>query len=325
MINRLNFDVLPSVGMYMHNGKVVQITSLQFANKTVDCFIVERDGSSKTYDGLTLQELKNIVEPFSDEPVKHKRFDSILTILKKGKSVYLYGEAGTGKNVLCQQIAEELGLTFYFANSVQDRFDLLGYGDANGKFVETEFYKAFTQGGLFMLDEMDNSCEDALITLNAALANKYITFPIIGRVDANKDFKVIAAGNTCGKGKNKLYTGRRPLDASTLNRFVFVEVGYDKRIEMQIAKGDSDLVDFVHDLRESSKTIGYPLVISYRNISDIVDLKSDFSMKDCLQMCLLKGMRQDEVGAIHHGLQNKRNKFAEVLNDMYCEWNEDDD
>lgn len=325
MINRLNFDVLPPVGMYMHNGKVVQITSLQFANKTVDCFIVERDGSSKTYDGLTLQELKNIVEPFSDEPVKHKRFEQIVTVLREGMSVYLYGAAGTGKNVLCQQIAEELGLKFYFANSVQDRFDLLGYGDANGKFVETEFYKAFTQGGLFMLDEMDNSCEDALITLNAALANKYITFPIVGRVEAHKDFTVIAAGNTCGKGANELYTGRRPLDASTLNRFEFIEVGYDKRIEMQIAKGDSELVDFVHDLRKASKRSGYPLVVSYRNINSIMKLKSKFSMKDCLQMCLLKGMGQDEVGVLYEHLKNKRNMFAETLNSMYCEWNEDDD
>ena len=325
MINRLNFDVLPSVGMYMHNGKVVQITALSFANKTVDCFIVERDGSSKNYIDLTLQELKNIVEPFSNEPVKHKRFEQIVTVLHEGMSVYLYGAAGTGKNVLCQQIAEELGLKFYFANSVQDRFDLLGYGDANGKFVETEFYKAFTQGGLFMLDEMDNSCEDALITLNAALANKYITFPIVGRVEAHKDFTVIAAGNTCCKGANELYTGRRPLDASTLNRFEFIEVGYDKRIEMQIAKGDSELVDFVHDLRKASKRSGYPLVVSYRNINSIMKLKSKFSMKDCLQMCLLKGMGQDEVGVLYEHLKNKRNMFAETLNSMYCEWNEDDD
>jgi len=324
MINRFDFNVLPSVGMYMHNGKVVQITSVHFANETVDCFIVERDGSSNTYNGLTLHELKNIIEPFSDEPVKHKKFEQIVTVLREGMSVYLYGAAGTGKNVLCQQIAEELGLTFYFANSVQDRFDLLGYGDANGKFVETEFYKAFTQGGLFMLDEMDNSCEDALITLNAALANKYITFPIIGRVNAHKDFTVITAGNTCGKGANELYTSRRPLDASTLNRFEFIEVGYDKRIEMQIAKGDSELVDFVHDLRKSSKRTGYPLVVSYRNINSIMKLKSKFSMKDCLQMCLLKGMSKDEMGVLHRGLQNKRNRFAEILDDMYTEWDDED-
>ena len=41
----------------------------------------------------------------------------ICTVLREGMSVYLYGAAGTGKNVLCQQIADELGLKFYFATS----------------------------------------------------------------------------------------------------------------------------------------------------------------------------------------------------------------
>lgn len=322
MFEKFNFEQ-PTVGVFTFEDWLIRVTNVYAETNTLDCIVV-RDGQSETIQNIHIEDFRKKVYPNFDEPVKHKKFDSILTILKKGKSVYLYGAAGTGKNVICQQIAEELGLTFYFANSVQDRFDLLGYGDANGKFVETEFYKAFTQGGLFMLDEMDNSCEDALIALNAALANKYITFPIIGRVEAHKDFKVIAAGNTCGKGANELYNCRRPLDASTLNRFVFVEVGYDKRIEMQIAKGDSELIDFVHDLRKSSKATGYPLVVSYRNISDIVDLKSDFSMKDCLQMCLFKGMSKDEMGVLHRGLQNKRNRFAEILDDMYSEWDDED-
>lgn len=320
MFERINFSRI-QVGMFTYDDWMIKVASVD-TEGLIDCIIV-KNGQAKTMTRVTTEELKKELCPFSDEPVKHKKFDQIITVLREGMSVYLYGAAGTGKNVLCQQIADELGLTFYFANSVQDRFDLLGYGDANGKFVETEFYKAFTEGGLFMLDEMDNSCEDALITLNAALANKYITFPIIGRVTAHKDFKVIAAGNTCGKGANELYTGRRPLDASTLNRFEFIKVGYDKRIEMQIAKGDSELVDFVHDLRKSSKRTGYPLVVSYRNINSIMKLKSKFSMCDCLEMCLLKGMGTDEVGVIYNGLQNKRNKFAEVLSDLYTTMTED--
>lgn len=321
MFERINFSRI-KVGMFTYDDWMIKVASVDVEG-LIDCIIV-KNGQAKTMTGVSSQELQKELCPFSDEPVKHKQFDKIVTVLRDGMSVYLYGAAGTGKNVLCQQIADELGLTFYFANSVQDRFDLLGYGDANGKFVETEFYKAFTEGGLFMLDEMDNSCEDALITLNAALANKYITFPIIGRVTAHKDFKVIAAGNTCGKGANELYTGRRPLDASTLNRFEFIKVGYDKRIEMQIAKGDSELVDFVHDLRKSSKRTGYPLVVSYRNISSIMKLKSKFSMCDCLEMCLLKGMGTDEVGVIYNGLQNKRNKFAEVLSELYATMTDED-
>lgn len=322
MFERFNFEQ-PTVGVFTFEDWLIRVTKVYEETNTLDCIVV-RDGQSETLQNIHIENFMKKVSPSFDEPVKHKKFEQIVTVLREGMSVYLYGAAGIGKNVLCQQIAEELGLTFYFANSVQDRFDLLGYGDANGKFVETEFYKAFTQGGLFMLDEMDNSCEDALITLNAALANKYITFPIIGRVNAHKDFKVIAAGNTCGKGANELYTGRRPLDASTLNRFEFIKVGYDKRIEMQIAKGDSELVDFVHDLRKSSKRTGYPLVVSYRNIHSIMKLKSKFSMCDCLEMCLLKGMGADEVGVIYNGLQNKRNKFAEILSDLYATMTDED-
>lgn len=325
MINRLNFDVLPTTGMYMHNGKVIQITSVYFANETVDCFIVERDGSTKNHSNLTLQELKNIIEPFSDEPVKHKQFEKIVTLLRDGLNVYLYGAAGTGKNVLCQQIADELGLKFYCASSVKDSFEVLGFADANGRLVETEFYRAFTKGGLFMFDEMDNSSPSALTIVNSALANRYITFPVIGRVDAHPDFKIVGAGNTNGKGANELYNEREQLGAATLNRFEFVKIGYDRRIEMQITKGDNEFVDFVHDIRKSSKLTGYPFVVSYRNISSIMKLKSKFSMKDCFQMCLLKGMSKDEMGVLHRGLQNKRNRFAELLDDMYNEWDDDED
>lgn len=325
MIQILDFETtqLRVGGYYKFEDKMLKVTSK--SGERFSFTMVNERGLLTPFENITMKELKQRLAPDFNEPIRHKKFDTIVAVLKEGMSPYLYGAAGTGKNVLCQQIADELGLKFYFANSVQDRFDLLGYGDANGKFVETEFYRAFTQGGLFMLDEMDNSCEDALITLNAALANKYIAFPIIGRVEAHKDFKVIAAGNTCGKGANELYTGRRPLDASTLNRFEFIKVGYDKRIEMQIAKGDSELVDFVHDLRKSSKSTGYPLVVSYRNINSIMKLKSRFSMKDCLQMCLLKGIGRDEIGVLHRGLQDKRNKFAEILDDIYCEWDDDED
>ena len=151
MFERINFSRI-QVGMFTYDDWMIKVASVN-TEGLIDCIIV-KNGQAKTMTGVTSQELQKELCPFSDEPVKHKQFDKIVTVLRDGMSVYLYGAAGTGKNVLCQQIADELGLTFYFANSVQDRFDLLGYGDANGKFVETEFYKAFTEGGLFMLDEM---------------------------------------------------------------------------------------------------------------------------------------------------------------------------
>lgn len=311
--------------IYAYESKMIKVTAK--LGSQISAMIVE--GGNLTKFNGTMEQLKEKLCPTIEAgDIKHKLFDKIVSILTEEEdrmSVYLHGAAGAGKNVLCQQIADELGLKFYFATSVQDRFDLIGYSDALGKYVSTEFYQAFTEGGLFMLDEMDNSCEDALITMNSALANGYITFPIHGRKEAHPNFKVIAAGNTIGRGANELYTGRRPLDAATLNRFVFMEVGYDKRIEIKCAKGDSELVSFIRDCRKSAKSANYPFVASYRNIKQIAILKKNFSMRECLQMCLTKGMCADEIGLIHHGLADKMNKYAKVLDDLYRRPDEDDE
>lgn len=324
-MKKLDFsNFTPVIGeLYTYSDKMLKVTSV--CDDTFSVMIADTSGAIYNYTDITLKGLKERLEPSFDEPIKHKQFDKIVTMLRDGLNVYLYGAAGTGKNVLCQQIADELGLKFYCASSVKDPFEMLGFADANGRLVETEFYRAFTQGGLFMFDEMDNSSPSALTIANSALANRYITFPVIGRVDAHPDFKIIGAGNTNGKGADELYNEREQLGAATLNRFEFVKIGYDRRIEMQIAKGDSELVDFVHDLRKASKRTGYPFVVSYRNISSIMKLKSKFTMKDCFQMCLLKGMSKDEMGVLHRGLQNKRNRFAELLDSMYSEWDEDED
>lgn len=69
-----------------------------------------------------------------------------------------------------------MGLDFYFTNAVSQEYKLTGFIDANGKYQETQFYKAFTQGGLFFLDEMDASIPEVLVILNAAIANRYFDF-----------------------------------------------------------------------------------------------------------------------------------------------------
>lgn len=48
----------------------------------------------------------------------HEKFDEVANIVNLDIPVYLTGKAGTGKNVICQQVAEALGLDFYFTNAV---------------------------------------------------------------------------------------------------------------------------------------------------------------------------------------------------------------
>lgn len=47
----------------------------------------------------------------------HEKFDEVANIVNLDIPVYLTGKTGTGKNVICQQVAEALGLDFYFTNA----------------------------------------------------------------------------------------------------------------------------------------------------------------------------------------------------------------
>lgn len=209
--------------------------------------------------------------------------------------VYLVGEAGTGKNYTLQKIAEELGMDFYYTNSVQDEFKLTGFKDAAGDYQDTEFYKAFTNGGMFFLDELDASIPGVLVLLNAAIANRYFEFPN-GKKFAHKDFRIVAAGNTLGNGADEKYTGRLVLDQASLDRFIPVEFSYFRGIEMELAKGDRDLVDFIESLRTKADELGVRATFSYRAIQNVVKLQEmKMPMEIIIKNAVFKCMDKDAV------------------------------
>jgi DNA replication protein DnaC len=240
--------------------------------------------------------------------VKHKEFGTIKGLVENNVPVYLYGPAGSGKNHVLQQIAEELELDFYFTNSVQQEFKITGFIDAGGTFHETEFYRAWTKGGLFFLDEMDASIPEVLILLNAALANGYFDFPGQGRIDAHEDFRVVAAGNTVGTGADEQYTGRMQLDQATLDRFWFVEFDYDRNIELAIAKGNVELVNFIRDLRKQAKDKGINVTFSYRCITMVTKMEGKMDLKVILSGAVVKGLDKDTINTFDTTSQNKYSK-----------------
>lgn len=227
--------------------------------------------------------------------VRHYKYNQIKTCIDNDIPVYLVGEAGTGKNYTLQEIATDLGFEFYFTNSVQQEYKLTGFIDAGGVYHETEFYKAFTQGGLFFLDEIDASIPEVLVLLNAAIANRYFEFPN-GRVDAHPDFRVVAAGNTVGSGANDLYTGRLVLDSATLDRFVIIEFDYDRNIELKLAEGNEHLVNFVRGLRRYSRENGVRATFSYRCIITVTKLeKAGMELNDVIAIAIFKGLDKDTI------------------------------
>ena len=271
---------------------------------------------------LRIPEVKKKPEPIKkEEPkedwnkeVKHEKFEMIKACIDNDIPVYLAGPAGSGKNYTLEQISWELGLEFYFTNSVQQEYKLTGFIDAGGVYHETEFYKAFKNGGIFFLDEMDASIPEVLVLLNAAIANRYFEFPN-GKIKAHKNFRVVAAGNTVGSGADEMYTGRLVLDQATLDRFAIIDFGYDRNIEMHIAKGNKELVDFVEAIRTEAETNGIRATFSYRCIGMVTKLeRTGLELKNILAIAVFKGMEKDTINNFR--LYTLNNKYKTALNEL---------
>ena len=243
--------------------------------------------------------------------VTHEEFETVLQFVMADEPVMLIGPAGTGKNVMCKQIAEAMNLDFYFSNAVTQEYKLTGFIDANGTYHETEFYKAFKDGGLFMLDEIDASIPEVLVILNAAIANRYFDFPV-GKIKANENFRVIAAGNTFGLGASYQYVGRNQLDAASLDRFAQIEINYSPRIEETLT-ADKDLISFIRTFRKECNDNGINHVVSYRTISRLDKVSSVMPIKKALQTCLLKNMEQDDLKMIIRSFKSNGTKWERGL------------
>lgn len=246
--------------------------------------------------------------------VQHSKFETVLKFVANDEPVYLAGPAGSGKNVICKQVAQALGIDFYFSNAVTQEYKLTGFTDANGKFHESQFYKAFTKGGLFMLDEMDASIPEVLIILNAAIANRYFDFPApIGKVEANPNFRVIAAGNTYGHGADSSYVGRNTLDAASLDRFAMIEIDYDERIEMNVTEGNTELVKFCHAFRKAAEKNGIAITVSYRAMSRIAKMEKLLDKVEVIRTCLVKGLEKDDVNILKNSMEAQTDSYTECL------------
>jgi cobaltochelatase CobS len=92
---------------------------------------------------------------------------------------------------MAEQAAEALGIPSHgISLSPQTPASaLLGYMQAAGDYVSTQFRQAYEHGGLFHFDEVDNAHPSVLAVINGALANGHMDFPD-GRVKRHGDFQL---------------------------------------------------------------------------------------------------------------------------------------
>ena len=238
----------------------------------------------------------------------HNKFEEVVKVLSLRLHPLLVGPAGSGKNVILEQAAKALKLNFYYVNDVTEEHKVMGFVDANGKFQQTQFFKAFTKGGLIMIDEMDNSHPSALLAINAALGtgyHQYLTFPDGILYESNPDFYLAAAANTYGTGSDQIYCGRSSLDGASLNRFLPIFIDYDKNLEQNLVKNTS-ILNLFWQVRESINKNKIRHVISTRNIvnADRMLNSNMFTLNNIFDYTIIQSMNEDDLRMILKDLSN---------------------
>lgn len=226
---------------------------------------------------------------------KHKQFDELLTLVSCGLNVWITGGAGGGKTHSVQQISQILNLPFYSKSISQQtsEFSFLGYMNAAGSFVETDFYKAYTTGGIFCLDEIDNGNPNILAVLNSALSNGHCSFAN-GIQTRHQDFICIATANTTGRGANQKYVGRLVIDGATLDRFTVINWEYDNNLETELCN-NKEVAAAVQGLRVIAENNNLNCIISPRaSINAARLVASGVSLFDALNYTIFNKLTDNE-------------------------------
>lgn len=249
--------------------------------------------------------VKNVTVKVADLPKVdcgkvHKSFDKLLAVASNRLHAFLVGEAGSFKTSSAEKVAKTLGLDYSSISVCMQTTasSLLGYMDATGNYVSTEFRKRYETGGVFILDEIDNGNANVLSVLNSALANGSCAFAD-GMVAKHKDFILIATANTFGNGANAQYVGRNQLDSATLDRFVTIEWNYDEALEMAIAS-NKDWCAVVQKYRFAVSKLGLRLVVSPRaTFQGERLLASGLKERDVIKMVITRGASVDQIKKIN--------------------------
>lgn len=194
---------------------------------------------------------------FPDRPVidippgQHEAFPRLIQYLQINRRVILTGSAGTGKSMAVKNAAKMLGVDFYLQTPVTMSHELIGHRDAQGEFHETPLFKAYTKGGLILMDESDASLPDALLVANPIFdGNGFAQFGDGEMHEQHPDFMAVFNMNTDGNGASMQYSGRNRLDGATLARFgVRIHWGIDARIEAGMALGCTSWLEAIRAVR----------------------------------------------------------------------------
>jgi energy-coupling factor transporter ATP-binding protein EcfA2 len=254
------------------------------------------------------KETTSVVDLIPATSHRHIHQEKLIAHLEINNQVYIHGPTGSGKSHAVKLAAGTLKKPFYkkLVGNQTTETSILGYMDATGRYVEGIAYKPFIEGGVLLIDEIDNGNPNTNLVING-LSDGAIAFPI-GMREAHKDFILVATANTIGNGATLNYCGRNRLDGALLNRFIFLNWPYDEELESSLVTdlyrqmgGDesnsqiTSYINDIHSIRLAIDELAIQHIVSPRTAMQGAKMLASkkFTSTEIFVNCIVKGLDKD--------------------------------
>lgn len=226
--------------------------------------------------------------------------------------VYIHGPTGGGKTTATKILAEKvLKVPFYrkVMSSQSSESTLMGYGNSAGEYVPGIAYTAYKDGGLLLVDELDNGNANINTVIKQLNDGDTCYFPVVGNIPKHENFYLIANANTVGNGATRQYVGRAPQDKAMLNTFAYLEWNYDPDFERELAtvewlscggtkenlnEMETSLQGF-WKFRKAAEELNSEHIFSTRNLLYIIRAEAQKVDKKIISKCLLaRGLSKED-------------------------------
>ncbi len=189
---------------------------------------------------------------------RERELDLVLATVGAGRNLVLEGPPGTSKTILAAITAEwGIPLLFVEGNADLTPAKLIGHhnparvlreGYSADNFVPGPLVEAMREGGFLYIEELNQIPEDTINTLLTAIADRVITIPRVGRVEAGPTFRLVASMNPYDN------VGTTRLSTSVHDRLCRLAVDYqeeDAERRIVLLRMDDELAEKAVDgLRE---------------------------------------------------------------------------
>ena len=282
------------------------------------------------------QHVSHNVTNYTSVKGQHYQLKPLIEVMGSGEPAMIIGPTGSGKTRVTHAVKQALACKHYAIRQVNKQtatHDLIGFSNSSGAYVPGVFTKIIQEGGLAVIDEIDNGNSNVLMIIKGILSG-HIYMPY-GMQEVSPKCHLMCTANTWGLGPDREYIGRNALDVALLNEFVCVEWPYDVNAEKQwtlslyksvdepkITEVQFDkFVERFQAMREYAQTHKIRVIFATRNLRQCVNLMAkagwdEFAALDATVFRSVKGEQKRRLLEIYTEKRVDIRKSSQEIKDL---------